>query len=693
MAETAIHPPVQRRVRWLALGVASLAGALGVAGLGFWLVGGSVRSVEGGEAASRWAGLGAAAGGWASRLSYDLLFFLRGPRALPEGRIVYLDEASAARLGQSGETWDRSIHARLVRRLTRDGARAVIFDVVFMKAAADPAEDADLAAAMAENGQVFLGAALELDLGVQAWQARTLPPPPVLRRAAAGWGLIAFRPIDADFGVRRLSTGLPQIPSATWRAAVRLGAPLPATEEDRAAERWLEYYGPADSFPSVSYDRALSEDELPPGFFRDQIVVVGGRSTIGTLLLGKDDFRTPYGLFGRSFAKGPEIHLTTLLNLLHGDWLRRLEPRWELALVLGWGLLLGGGLPWLRPTGAVGVALLAVAGWAVAALLLHDRERLWLAWIVPGAVQPLVALGWAVGARYFVEERRRRRLHEAFGRYLSPQMAARIADADVDLSPGGRVVSATVMFTDLENYSAICEQLDQPQRIARLLNTYFTRTIGHLLESDGTVIKYMGDAVQAVWGAPLPDPDQARKAVHAAWRLHLASRAECEGYSLRTRIGLHRGEVLAGNLGSAERFDFAVIGTPVNLASRFEGLNKYLGTDILLSESIRSELGREFFTRPLGRFRVAGSQTVQTLHELLGPAEGAPEPAWIGRFARALEDFQRGDFGAAALGFREVERQRPGGDRPAQFFLERIAALQASGRSADWSGVVEFAHK
>jgi adenylate cyclase len=683
-------PPLRRRHRWAALAAASVAGALLVAGLGWALVAAPPSLPPDREKGTALGWTIGAASEWLARHSYDLLFVLRGPREFPEACIVYLDESSAARLGQGRGVWDRSIHTQLVRRLTRDGARAIFFDIVFSDASPDPAVDAEFAEAMTAHGRVFLAAALELDFGANAWQNRTLPPTPVLRRAAAGWGLIAFRPIDPDYGVRAIYTGLEHVPSATWRAAERLGAPLTG---GRNQPRWLNYYGPPHSFPNVGYQRALSADELPADFFRDRIVVIGGRSTLGTLALGKDDFRTPFWLLGDSFATGVEIHLTTLLNLLRGDWLRRAEPSHELALVLLGGLALGGGLPWLRPGAAAFVAVFFAANVLAIALGLHIRAHLWWAWLVPAVVQPTTALGWAVGARYFVEERRRRRLLEAFGRYLSPQMAARIADADFDLTPGGTAVRATIMFTDLEDYSRLCERLEDPQRIARVLNTYYTRTIGHILDNDGTVIKYMGDSVHAVWGAPLADADQVPKAVRAAWKLHVASLEECEGFSLRTRIGLNCGEVLSGNLGSAERFDFAVIGAPVNLASRFEGLNKYLGTDILLSESVHAELGAEFATRPLGHFRVAGNQRPQTLHELLGPTDPAGPPPWHAPFTHALAAFQRGDLRAAEAGMHEADALRPGGDGPARFFAGYIAKLRDEGLPAEWDGVVNFALK
>jgi adenylate cyclase len=684
--------PRKNRRRRLALAAASVVGAILVALLGWVLICASQGGTAEEKVRPRFGWLPMVFGDFLGRFSYDVLFLLREPREIPPGRIVYLDEKSAAKLGQKGGVWDRSLHADLVRRLTRDGARAVFFDVVFPDASADPAVDEDFAAAIAENGRVYLGATLELDYGAQALQERTGPPTPVLRKAAAGWGLITFRPIDADYGVRRIYTGLELSPSATWRAAIKLGAPLPDSAENRAVERWLNYYGPPNSFPNVSFDRALSLDELPPDFFRDQLVFIGGRSTLGTLNLGKDDFRTPFGWFGGQFAKGVELHLTTLLNLLRGDWLTRLDPTWELWLVIVWGLLLGGGLPWLRPIAAAVVTGFAVLALICAAVLLQSRSHVWFVWAVPALVQAPVALVWAVGTRYFIEERRRRALREAFACYLSPQMADRISEADFDLKPGGAVVNATVIFTDLEDYSGLCQRLDNPLHVSQVLTTYFTHTTGHILDNDGTIIKFMGDAVQAAWNAPLPDTDHVRKAVRAAWNLHQASLIECNGHPLRTRIGVNTGDLLAGNLGSAQRFDYTVTGDAVNFASRLEGLNKYLGTDILISDTVQAALDGEFATRCVGEFLVAGRLKPSVVHEVLGPAKDKARP-WVETFAAGLKAFQRGDLDAAERGMNETVTLRSERDGPAHFYLERIASLRSNGVPSDWRGVVEFLAK
>src|SRR5579862_6706950 len=209
-------------------------------------------------------------------LSYDLpfLFFKRTPP--PEIVLVYIDEKSAHDLNQDPGAWDRALHTKLLERLTADGASLVYYDIFF--AEEHPGTDDDLAKAMRKNGNVILGASYQETQQGAAFLQTPLPPTQKLLDAAAGWGLILFTP-DPDYAARRLSTDYLEIPSASWVAATRLGAPLPHDLPKNAAPIWLNYYGPAETFRSVSFSQALLKDGVPPDFFKGKIVLVGGRPT------------------------------------------------------------------------------------------------------------------------------------------------------------------------------------------------------------------------------------------------------------------------------------------------------------------------------------------------------------------------------------------------------------------------------
>ncbi len=665
--------------RWLQNIVTILAGMLLAAGLG-------------------WGAFYMHVGEPLERLSYDLPFRFRGENlAAPEIRIVYVDEESAKALNQpTTGTWSRSIHAKLVRHLTQEGARAVFLDYVFNQPSADPAEDESLAAALAENGHVFLGGSVETSNEIRgdgdAFMQHVDLPTPLLRRAAAGYGTVFFKE-DPDHGVRQLPSGTEKFPSAGWRLATALGADLPADAAERLAPRWINYYGRTGSFVGVSYHRVFQPDGVAPDYFRDKVVFVGARTALAQLQLGKDEFHVPWTRWGDRYMPGIEVHANSFLNLLHRNWLVRGAVRTEGIFVILVGMIIGGLLARMRPLTAALVGAIFAASTLAGACWYLFHFNVWYNWMVPVAVQTPVAMAWSWAANYFLEARKRGQIRKAFSLYLSPHMADRIASAKFDLSLGGKLIEATMIFTDLEGFTALSEKLGDPKKLSSVLIDYFSNTTRHVLASHGTIIKYIGDAVFAAWNAPLEDKNHAANAVMAAWRMHVSSSDEVQGHKLVTRVGINTGEVLAGNLGSEFRFDYTLIGDPVNFASRLEGLNKFLGTEVLMSQSTREQIGSRFITRELGSFLVVGKTQPVTVHELLGLAEDAEERTWAATFTRALECFRKGDLGAAELLFEQAKTERAGRDGPSSFYLKTIAGFHLDGQPADWSGAVEITSK
>jgi adenylate cyclase len=336
----------------------------------------------------------------------------------------------------------------------------------------------------------------------------------------------------------------------------------------------------------------------------------------------------------------------------------------------------------------VSFAITALASWCV------WHQHVWFDWMVPAAVQMPLGLVGSIGSRYLLESRRRKELRRAFGFYLSPQMADRIADSDFDLKPGGKLVDATVIFTDLESFTSISENMD-PAEVAEVLTSYFGQTTKCILENKGTIIKYIGDAVFAAWGAPIDDPEHAVRAVETACNLRCLSELVVRGKTLRTRVGIHSGKVLAGNLGSSYRFDYTMIGDPVNFASRLESLNKYLSTQVLISDAVRKQLNPDrFIIRPLGEFRVAGKTQSVVIHELLCRCDAeSGEKLWIEVFEEGLGKFRAGEFDAAKISLNRTREMRGGADGPSEFYLRKITGLEANGHREDWMGVVELSEK
>jgi adenylate cyclase len=636
---------------------------------------------------------GFAFGGTLARLSYDVPFALR--TGVPEELvIVYVDPEVKAALGEPKDPpLNRKYYAQLSKRLERDGAKLIFFDFTFDEPGKDPLADQEFADAIREHGRVVLVA--DYVKQFQGNVAAEVPVPPLepLAKAAAGWGLARLLPDESDGVFRRLDPGAESCPSAAWVAARLLNAPAAQDESRRGQVRWLNYYGPPITFCSVNLNRALQPDELPDGFFRDKLVVVGSRPDAQLAATQNDQFPTPFSRSWNHFSPGAGVHAQTLLNLLHGDWLREISTAWQLALVIGCGTIIGAGLTLVRPWHAAWLAVLCCSFIGATAVYLQFHENLWWSWLIPVAVQTPVALVWSVGWHYALESRRRNRLRQAFAGYLSPHLADRIAAEEFDLSLGGKTVEATVMFSDLDGFTSVSETL-APEKVSHLLTSYFNRATRGILDEEGTIIKYMGDSVMAVWGAPLPDAKQADRAVIAAWRMIKSTQEVISGKVLRTRIGINTGPALAGNLGSDFRFDYAVIGDTTNTASRLENLNKQLGTDILISESTHRQLTNRVSTRTLGQFLLSGKSQPVAVYQVLGvDSQAAHQYPWVALFETALQHFVNGEFDLAESSFCKVSAMKGIDDGPSKFYLAQIAAVRSSLLPGTWRGVVRISSK
>lgn len=330
--------------------------------------------------------------------AYDLSFVKQHPPAQSEITMIYLDEASYVDFQQPFNLpWDRSIHARLLDRLATDGAKAVIFDVVFSDPGPNPEADKLFADAIRRNGRVILAADYSENRSTSDTRGRSeemtlvLPHAPFLE-AAAGWGLAQLQP-DLDYLVREHNHG-PRgetFTSMTWAASKLLHLPATANDAARFQERWINYYNGPDNFQGLSYKLAFDK---PPGFYRDKIIFIGGSPQTGLLRDRKDQFRSPYTTWYSNpvFTPAVDVHATILLNLIGQDWLHKLPPAGEWIALLFGTLFFGAGLMRFRPLTAVGVAALGVVVFTMVVLLMFGIWRVWFPWLVVVAVQAPLGL-------------------------------------------------------------------------------------------------------------------------------------------------------------------------------------------------------------------------------------------------------------------------------------------------------------
>jgi adenylate cyclase len=278
----------------------------------------------------------------------------------------------------------------------------------------------------------------------------------------------------------------------------------------------------------------------------------------------------------------------------------------------------------------------------------------------------------------------------SFRKYVPAELVRVLLSSGQEATLGGENRTVAVYYCDLADFTAVSEKLT-PTELVKHLSDYFGTFSAQILASGGTVDKYVGDAIMAFWGAPIDHPQPALAACTTALRnqaalKELRQRWQTEGKpELFARIGIHLGEVVVGNIGSEARLNYTVMGDAVNLASRLEGLNKYYGTEILISESVFREVQAAVIARPVDWVSVKGKRQAVLIYEPLGlKGEGSEELAQLS--AQALERYRVRDWAGAVELFEQVLRVRVG-DGPARLLINRCRAYQQSPPPPDWVGV------
>ncbi len=395
----------------------------------------------------------------------------------------------------------------------------------------------------------------------------------------------------------------------------------------------------------------------------------------------------------RDSIAGVFIHATAVNNLLRGDGLRDLPASGRAVLLLAMALLVATLAARLRPTIStlwIGAALVTWLGVATMALRLGLLLPVLTVWMVMALTHGLLLV-----YRHKVMDQQKWRLRKLFGLYLAPALVNRMVDAEHTPELGGEMREVTIWFSDLANFTALSEGIS-PADLVTLMNRYFTEVTEIIEQHGGFVDKYIGDAILAIFGAPLDDPSHARQAVRACLKVRerlarLNAEGAFQGRVIGSRIGINTGEALVGNVGGARRFNYTVMGDAVNLASRLEGANKALGTTILISGETARQLPEEIIRREIGLIRVKGRQApVQVCEPLAMPGWGdgtrASEIAAL--FARALEAYRQGDFAATRLHLAPLLDQDPAADR-----LALRAGQLAANPPAQWDGVETLLEK
>ncbi|MDY7091510.1 MAG: adenylate/guanylate cyclase domain-containing protein [Acidobacteriota bacterium] len=496
---------------------------------------------------------------------------------------------------------------------------------------------------------------------------------------------------------------------------VRIGEQ--AVRADEHGRLWLNYRGGAGSFTTFSA-LAVLRGEVPATALADRLVFIGATETgIG------DIAATPFG----AEVPGVEVHATAADNLLNQRFLHDTALQYLVSLL---ALLLLGPLVALLVSvidrhllGSL-AAIALVFSWPLISHLAFRTAGWHLQTVAPvlaGGVALVAALRYQVGT----VEAHARFLRRAFQRYVSGAVVDELVRHPHKLELGGEERIMTVLFSDIRGFTTLSEGL-APEELVGLLNQFFTPMTRLVLDEGGTLDKYMGDALMALFGAPVEQPDHALRACHAALQMRaelrlLNARWHQEGLfegrsaEIGIGIGINSGEMAVGNMGSDQVFDYTVIGDNVNLGSRIEGLNKLYGTEILCSEGTVREvealeagfdartqtatdlgtvdLAQGLVFREVDRVRVKGKNEPVSLYELVGQRPLPAEiQARIETFGQGLAFYRRRRFHQAEALFLELLEEH-GEDGPSRLFLERCRRYLDDPPPEDWDGVETLTRK
>ena len=396
----------------------------------------------------------------------------------------------------------------------------------------------------------------------------------------------------------------------------------------------------------------------------------------------------------RDSIPGVYIHAAAINNLLNGDALRLPARVWNSLITIAFAFLAAGVAmrfqAWRASLAILGGALI----WLIAAIAIF-RSGLVLPLFDP-MIASALTFAILLGYRFAVSDKDKRRLRHAFALYLAPALVDRMLEYGEAPELGGESRELTVFFSDIEGFTSVSEQLT-PEQLVAGLNIYLSEMTDIIEHHRGLVDKYIGDAIVAVFGAPLEDADHAHSGVAAALacRDRLAEMpsvfSDRPDLILRARIGLNSGDMLVGNMGSRRRFNYTVMGDAVNLAARLEGANKVFGSRILVSETTARACGDSIAMRELDLIRVIGREAPIAVYEPLCLAVEADAGVneTISAFATALALYRGRDFAAAATA---LEALGPG-DSSATRLASRARSLVSSPPPADWQGINELSEK
>jgi len=675
------------------------------------------------------------------RSSYDWrVQNLRKADSPTTSALVLIDEETLSFLKeheQIGWPLPRDMYCPVILWLAKAGAKAVAFDILY----SDPTEfDSVFAECIADAGNVVLafqcheGAKDPAPPAQWGWPVtrKTSGPAPkrceyvlpaadaeedikTLRTAPHAGGLVTVA-ADPDGVLRHLT---PLVPGKNQHHAV-LGLAaflatqstptitltdselridervIPLDEAGQAVVRWRPQWPP---FPIYSFSQIYAASQLEDAgekspldasLFKDKVIFMG-TSAAGTYETRVTPVReTDYGI---------HLHASFYEAIVSGDHNRRISRSLNilLAIILAFLMAAAATVP-KSVLGEVAASGVLFAGYIGAALFLFDSQGIWLDIVAPMTGMTMSFLVVVVTS-YLTEGRQKKQIRTAFSMYLSPVVIKSLVEDPSKLKLGGERRQITSFFSDVAGFTSFSEKME-PHELVAFLNIYLTEMTNIIQDEGGTIDKYEGDAIIAMFGAPLHQPDHAVAACRAALRCQsrlaeLRPQWVAEGLpECRMRIGLNSGDAVVGNMGSTQRFDYTMMGDTVNLAARLEGTNKVYGTELMVGENTEELVGDLVLMRELDSVRVKGKKKPVRVYEPLATADEteAKHRDLAASWEKCLQCYREQQFEQAHILFKAHLKQHPE-DNAAREFLDRCSAFQQFPPGDDWDGVYEMKTK
>jgi adenylate cyclase len=442
------------------------------------------------------------------------------------------------------------------------------------------------------------------------------------------------------------------------------GVRLPVDDDGRML---VNFRRGANPFPYYSISDIINH-RIAPEKLAGKIVLVGA---------------TAHGLGDRGVTPvNPdmprvEIHANAIDNMIQGDFLRRPIEAQEIALgaTLAIGIVMSLGVAWLSAMSSAALGVILLVGYYA-----YAQHRLLQDGLVIGIVFPMFAAVliymFLAGYRYITEGREKRYLRIAFEHYLNPDVITSLLDSPEGLKLGGERRHLAILFADIVSFTKRAEKTE-PEDLLALLNTYMTSMIDVIFKTGGVVDKLMGDGIMAFWGAPNDLENPSRSAIDCALKmlenLHELQKNDPRFADLDIGIGISTGDVVVGNLGGENRFDYSVIGDTVNFASRLEGLTRHFKVHLLVSRQTYAEAGAGYIGRELGLVKVKGKEVFVPIVHVAGRDNDGVDPSFYRQFGDALSMIRAGDAFAARQELERLGATRPD-DTPVRIYLDKLAA-------------------